>query len=450
MATRLTEATEIQTLPPMFAPGCVLRGRYWIEEELGAGGCSFVLRARDQVLDQPVAIKILRTDVRTAPGMEARLLREARMIAQLSSDHVVRIFDVGMLDEAPFIVMELLVGADLGAGLARRGTLPQAIAVDYVLQACDALAEAHARGIVHRDIKPSNLFVTVRPDGSELVKVLDFGISKSPVLGDDVSLTQTASLLGTPTYMAPEQMRSARDADARSDVWALGAVLYELLEGRPPITADSFAELVMAVSTQPHAPMVAAPQLAAVIARCLAKAPDDRYPNIAALAADLTRFTTRPLGLACAERAARVLGVARPATAPGPAPSRPRRSARRTAVIAAIAVAIAIPALLLATRRDRAPAARTDPPPAAIAPARPRDPGSAARVVDPAPLPAPAAVPTRAQVPAPAPPPAVRTTPSSTDATPAAASPARPALHRRPRPPGPGSGCDPYARPEGC
>jgi serine/threonine-protein kinase len=432
----------------MFAPGCVLCGRYQIEAEIGTGGSSLVLCARDLMLGQPVAIKILRTDIKTPPDMEARLIREARVIAQLRSEHVVRIFDVGTLDEAPFLVMELLYGSDLGALLARRGKLPPALAVDFILQACDALAEAHARGIVHRDIKPSNLFVTVRPDGPELVKVLDFGISKSPVFGEDVSLTQTASLLGTPTYMAPEQMRSARSADARSDVWGLGTVLYELVEGHRPIAADSFAELVMAVSTQPHAPMVAAPQLAPVIARCLAKAPEERYPNIAALAADLARFTTGPRGLACA---ARMLGGAPRAPGPRPAPHapaapRPRLSARRTAAIAAVVLAIAIPALVIAMRRDRA-RVRAAEPPAAIAPVGPRASGSAADAVDPPPAPAP--VPTRAPVPPPVQPPAAPESPPSTGAAPAAATPAKPAVHRQPRPTA-GSGCDPYARPEGC
>jgi serine/threonine-protein kinase len=451
VVTRLTEATQVQALPPMFAPGTVLRGRYRIDGELGVGGCSFVLRAHDAVLGQPVAIKILRPDVGFARDMEARLMREARAVGQLTSPHVVRVFDAGMLDEgAPFLVMELLHGTDLCALLARQRMLPPAIAVDFVLQACDALGEAHALGIVHRDIKPSNLFVVTHPDGSKIVKVLDFGISKSPVPDGDPSLTQTAALLGTPAYMAPEQMRSARNADARSDVWALGTVLYELVEGRMPMTAESFAELVLAASTQPHAPLIAARPLAPVIARCLAKTPDDRYPNMAELAADLARFTDRPLGLACAERAARVLGIAPRVQVPAVtvvAPAAPR-AMRRIATVAAITAAIAIPALVLATRPARAPA-QAKPPPAVSAPVEP-----VAAVTDAAPAvappPAPPAVQTAAPTPAvPTPSPIVRTTPPGSPATAAPAPAAKPAVRRKPASAG-SAGCDPYARPEGC
>jgi serine/threonine-protein kinase len=406
------------------------------------------------VLGQPVAIKILRPDVRFARDMEARLMREARVVGQLTSQHVVRVFDVGTLDEgAPFLVMELLHGTDLCALLARHRMLPPAIAVDFILQACDALGEAHALGIVHRDIKPSNVFVVAHPDGSQIVKVLDFGISKSPVPDGDLSLTQTAALLGTPAYMAPEQMRSARNADARSDVWALGTVLYELVEGRMPMSADSFAELVVAASTQPHAPMIAARQLAPVIARCLAKAPDERYPNMAELAADLARFTDRPLGLACAARASRILGIASPvqdpttATLAATAP-RSTRSARRIAIVAAIGVAIAVPALLLATRPDRTPPALPEPPHAAIAPVAPT-----AQAIDAAPVVDPPAAPAAASAaPVPAvstPSPIVRTSPSGSPAAVAPAPAAKPAVHRKPRSAG-SAGCDPYATPEGC
>src|SRR5262249_32494476 len=154
------------------------------------------------------------------------LLREARAVVRLKSEHVARVTDVGTLeDEVPYVVMELLHGVDLGRLIDTQGAIPPGEAVDYVLQACEALAEAHAIGIVHRDVKPANLFVA-RIDGKNVLKVLDFGISKS--VTTDVELTQTQTVLGTPAYMSPEQMRSARSVDRRTDIWSIGSVLYEL------------------------------------------------------------------------------------------------------------------------------------------------------------------------------------------------------------------------------
>jgi serine/threonine-protein kinase len=458
----------------------VLLGRYDIEAQLGIGGCSIVLRARDRLLDQTVAIKILRTDVGFALDMEARLMREARAIAQLSSEHVVRILDVGALDSgAPFLIMELLRGTDLDGVLKRQRLLPPGLAVDYILQACDAFAEAHARGIVHRDIKPSNLFVVSRSDGAKIVKVLDFGISKSTFPDGDLSLTQTASVLGTPAYMAPEQMRSARFADERSDVWALGTVLYQLVEGRQPLHGETFADLVVAATTLPHDPMTMAPQLAPVIARCLAKSPRDRYANMAELAAALEGFTTGEIGRACVARSARVLGIAPLIPLPiatsnlAAATPAPRVLPWRIAIIAAMVAAIAIPVTVLIARGhepDTGPSdqpaaigppavappavappavapATTPPEPAAAAPPRPAEPTPApvaapSRTVEPSAAPGPsrAAVPTAAS-PGAAPAPA-----RSSTAKPAA--PAKPAVRKKPRPTDPG--CDPYSRPEGC
>ena len=453
MATRITEATEIQALPPMFAPGSVLLGRYQIEALLGTGACGLVLRARDHALDQAVAIKILRGDVASPRNMEARLMREARAITQLRSDHVVRVFDVGTLgDGVPFLVMELLYGIDLAELLVRHRAIAPAIAVDFVLQACDALAEAHAFGVVHRDIKPSNLFVVARPDGSELVKVLDFGISKSPMLEGDPSLTRTASLLGTPAYMSPEQMRSARTVDARSDLWALGTVLYELVEGRLPITASSFAEHVLLASTQPHEPMTVAPQLAGVIARCLAKVPDERYANVAELAAALAPFTTGSLGLACVARTARVLGVAAPSAMAGPAGApRSRRSPRPLVIAGALVAVLAIPTLVVATRGgDRVPATRADrSPPAAVRPALRVAPARSAPVapmIDPAAARASSSVDAgRPAAATPAEPPAVVLA-----RPPSSPKPAKSPARRKPSAAGSGAACDPYARPKGC
>jgi serine/threonine-protein kinase len=194
------------------------------------------------------------------------------------------------------MVMELLEGFDLGRLLLDRGTLEPRRAADLILQACDAIAEAHALGIVHRDIKPTNLFISQRPDGSDLIKVLDFGISKAVQGGTDIVLTQTQSMLGTPAYMSPEQMRSARTVDPRSDVWSLGCVLYEAVEGHPPFEASNFAELCVMVATEDPAPLMVAPELGVVLMRCLAKNVEDRYQSIAEMAEDLVLLTTDPLG----------------------------------------------------------------------------------------------------------------------------------------------------------
>jgi len=206
---------------------------------------------------------------------------------------VARVTDVGRsTSNVPYMVMEYLEGHDLGELLDERGRLGMPWAIELTLQACEALAEAHSLGIVHRDVKPTNLFVTWRPDGSALVKVLDFGISKA-LTGNAMQLTQTQSLLGTPAYMSPEQMRSARMVDARTDIWSLGTVLYEMIEGRRPFEAESFSEMCVKVAVDPPAAMTTAPpELQQVVLRCLEKAPEQRYASMADLARDLVPFST--------------------------------------------------------------------------------------------------------------------------------------------------------------
>ncbi|HEX2690521.1 MAG TPA: serine/threonine-protein kinase [Kofleriaceae bacterium] len=194
-------------------------------------------------LHQPVAMKFLLPEVLGNQQVVQRFLREAQAAVRLRSEHVARVIDVGSLESgAPYMVLEYLDGADLSS--FPRSQLTIGGIVDLVLQACEALAEAHTLGIVHRDIKPANFFLTRRADGTPLLKVLDFGISKTSTMNDQLTVTQ--AVMGTPAYMSPEQMRSSHDVDHRSDIWSLGVVLYELLQGAPPFGGDTFSSMVLA------------------------------------------------------------------------------------------------------------------------------------------------------------------------------------------------------------
>jgi eukaryotic-like serine/threonine-protein kinase len=298
----------------------MLLGKYRVESTLGFGGMGLVLKAHNVDLGQDVAIKILREDVQIGEDNIARFVREAKNAVKLKSEHVARIRDVGKFDDGrPYMVMELLEGLDLGKLLLDAGRIGTQRAVDLVLQACDAIGEAHSLGIVHRDIKPTNLFVAKRPDGTDIIKVLDFGISKAAQGNAEMVLTQTQSMLGTPAYMSPEQMRSARTVDPRSDIWSIGCVLYEAVEGHPPFEASNFAELCVMVATEDPAPLEQAPELGGVLMRCLAKNIEDRYQNIAELAADLAPMSSDPKsGAHQVGRIQRVLQNQRPDGTPPP------------------------------------------------------------------------------------------------------------------------------------
>ena len=214
----------------------VIDGRYLVHDIIGEGGMAVVLSATHLQLDVLVAIKVLRPELREHPESVERFLREGRAASRIQSEHVARVHDVGVGDYGPYLVMEHLHGRDLEALVRADGPLPIERAVDYLLQACDAMAEAHAVGVIHRDLKPSNIFLARRADGSECIKVLDFGISKLTRRSDRRAATATnpALLMGSPAYMSPEQASSAGDVDARTDIWALGATLHELLVGEPP------------------------------------------------------------------------------------------------------------------------------------------------------------------------------------------------------------------------
>ncbi|CAN5910697.1 hypothetical protein BH11MYX2_BH11MYX2_07570 [soil metagenome] len=271
--------------------GQVFLGKYRVDSILGQGGMGVVAECTHLQLNERVALKLLRPDVLQDDDAVQRFHREARSAAKLKSEYVAKVTDVGELETGtPYMVMEFLEGQDLGKLIDERGRLPVPWATELMLQTAEALAEAHSHGIVHRDIKPANLFVTWRPDGTSLIKVLDFGISKSS-MGTDMQLTQTQSLLGTPAYMSPEQMRSARLVDARTDMWSLGTVMYELLEGRKPFEAESFSEMCVKVAVDAPQPMSNAPlELQQVILRCLAKTPEQRYASMAEFARDLVPF----------------------------------------------------------------------------------------------------------------------------------------------------------------
>jgi len=294
-------------------PGDILLGKYRVEDIIGVGGMGCVVKAAHLYLQQPVAIKILLPQMTQSPGTVARFVREAQAMGQLRSEHIARVMDVGtMPDGVPFMVMEYLDGYDLNQILRHHGPQMPTAVVDLMLQACEGIAEAHAIGIIHRDIKPSNFFITRRPDGSNLLKILDFGISKT---AREVSeLTGTQTVIGTPTYMAPEQMRQARSTDPRSDVWAMGVVMYQMLAGRPPFEAETYAELVLKVGTDPPAPLhVALPNgLHTIVMRCLEKDPKNRIQSVGELSRMLAPFASDPLSAQqSADRAGRILTTPR-------------------------------------------------------------------------------------------------------------------------------------------
>ncbi|HEX3344104.1 MAG TPA: protein kinase, partial [Polyangiaceae bacterium] len=263
--------------PPGYAtpvlPGDLVAGKYEVEWTIGAGGMGVVVAAMHRVLHQRVAIKFPSAEIRGSTEGRERMLREARACVRLRSEHTVRVLDVGTLDDgAPFIVMEYLLGRSLADRLREEGALSPAEAADTIRQACAALEEAHAAGIIHRDLKPSNLFETRRFDGTRLVKVVDFGIAKGPALASEGDiLTTTRGVMGSPAYMAPEQLRSTRDVDARADIWALGVTLRELVTGALGSHAGG------RVRVQP-------PALDRAISRCLEHDPSRRYAGVRELA----------------------------------------------------------------------------------------------------------------------------------------------------------------------
>jgi serine/threonine protein kinase len=303
--------------------GDLLDGKYRIDRVLGQGGMGVVVAATHEGLGRKVAIKFLLAEAVEHPEIIERFEREARAAATVRGPHVVQVLDVGrMADDRAYMVMEYLDGEDLEQLLERVGTLSIEDTVSYLLQACEALAEAHAAGVVHRDLKPANLFLAKQPDKRSIIKVLDFGISK--MSDDGKAITKTATAMGTPFYMSPEQLMNAKGVDARADIWALGVILFELLTGHRPFAGETMPEVVAKIlgNVRPllrehrtDVPDV----LDAVVNKCLRNAREDRFHSVADLAEALAPIASES-GRASMGRIARVLGQSiesvRPASMP--------------------------------------------------------------------------------------------------------------------------------------
>jgi len=303
------------------SPGDLIAEKYLVEGTLGRGGMGVVVKARHVELDQPVAIKVLREGVLDGDESTQRFMREARALARLGGEHVVRVSDVGRLPNGtPYMVMEYLDGTDLSALLKKRGPLPPQEVADYGIQVCAALADAHGQGLIHRDLKPGNLFLVNRNDGVTQLKVLDFGIAK--FLTGSSRLTGDKMVLGSPRYMSPEQLRSPRDVDARADIWALGAIFYRLLANAPPFEATELDELLKAMLAGARRPLSEhrddlSEGWIDIVDRCLEPDRAKRFATVAELARELAEHG--PPG--SKERAARIARVSAPPPAESTGPS---------------------------------------------------------------------------------------------------------------------------------
>jgi eukaryotic-like serine/threonine-protein kinase len=294
------------------ADGDILARKYRVERVLGKGAMGVVVAATHVDLGQLVALKLMHADKEEAPEMRARFLREARAAVRLKSQHIAKVLDVGTDEnDMPYIAMEFLEGQDLAVILKKKGRQSFDDAVEYILQACEAVGEAHAAGIVHRDLKPANMFLTRDVSGAACIKVLDFGISK--VMGAELTLTQEAQALGSPMYMSPEALGSAKGVDTRTDIWALGIILYQLVAGKTPFHESTMGQLCTRIVIGSPTPLAeyrpdAPPGFEAVIHRCLQRDRDQRYENVAAFAHAIAPFAP-PRARVYVERIARIMGV---------------------------------------------------------------------------------------------------------------------------------------------
>ena len=414
-------------------------GRYEIRRLIGRGGMGCVYEAVHRDLKKRVAIKTLMPSLSANQEARVRFLREGEAASRIRHPNVVDVTDVGAEGNTSYLVMEYLDGEDLAAMLARSGPLPVPMIADLVLQALEAIGEAHALGIVHRDLKPANLYVTRRRDQSPCVKVLDFGIAKATT-GVDASLTQTSMIMGSPGYMPPEQLRSTRDAEPRSDIWALGVVMYELAAGQRPFAGETITEIALKAALEPPAPLVNVPaSFAAVVYRCLEKDPARRFQHVDELAAALAPFASRSAGASMPT----IVGATTPRSVAAAVPTtlgavasqveRAPRARSRLVIVGPIVALLGAVAIVLALAVRSGDQRSAGEPAAAPAPA------AAPPAAPPAVQPAPAA-------PTPAPPPAspVVEPPVAVDAGVAAApADAAPARKVRPRPRRPAGSASP-------
>lgn len=312
-------ASSPNSSEPIARVGDVVAGKFKVERILGEGGMGVVVAAHHMQLDERVALKFLRPGI-SSPEMVARFSQEARAAAKLKSEHVARVLDVGLREDGlPFIVMEYLQGKDLDQLVREGGPLPPEAVADLAIQACEGLAEAHARGIVHRDIKPENLFLAEHGDGWRTLKILDFGISKAVMTGSAVAKSdsniRTQNLMGSPCYMSPEQLRSTQSVDHRTDLWSLGVVLYELLTGVPAYSPEQSLTEVIACILEQEPPTVRAmrpdvpPAVEDIVARCMRRDRETRFQNAGELAIALMPWAPR-LSRMKVERAAAVTRAA--------------------------------------------------------------------------------------------------------------------------------------------
>jgi serine/threonine-protein kinase len=332
-----------KSLSTLLTPGNVVAGKFRVERVLGKGGMGLIVAATHLQLEKPVALKFFRGDLGVDREAADRFLREARAAAQLRSEHVARVLDVGVTeDEIPYIVMEYLRGQPLDEIVGERGPLEVQNAVEIGIQVCEGLAEAHARGIIHRDVKPANLFLVEPSPGWLTTKILDFGISKGMTRATNVSVmlgtsrptngTANELVVGTPCYMSPEHLQSPGSIDGRADIWSLGASLHELLTGTPPFDPElDFPALANAIRNEPAPPLRTLrreipPGLEAVVARCLEKDRTARFDSAADLALALLPYAPARAHVP-AERAAALARGEGLASEPTAEPARPARPA---------------------------------------------------------------------------------------------------------------------------
>jgi serine/threonine-protein kinase len=279
----------------MLQPGAMIAGRYCVLRKIADGGMGVLYACEDMVLERAVAVKLMQRAIANDPVLSERLLREARLAAQLKK-HVAQVFDCGTLPTGePYIVMELLRGRDLYSILRDTGPLAPSQLANYMLEVCAGLEEAHERGIIHRDLKPENLFCAEEPDGSVVLKIVDFGVSKQLTSDRMRAQTNPTESVGSPQYMSPEQITTPSEVDPRTDIWSLGVVMFELLTGCAPFNGKHPAQVCASVLRDPIPPFSdfrndLPPALEAIVLRCLERNRARRFQRVTELAHALSSF----------------------------------------------------------------------------------------------------------------------------------------------------------------